>query len=134
MYRSHHFVIQELVPPHVFADRGNKAWELLDVKLLMTLDALRKEFGPVVVNNWHLNGDRQWSGLRTEHSPVGSVYSQHRFGRAADCLFVHADVGEVREYILNNSNAFPFINSVELGTSWLHFDVRNCDRVKTFNP
>jgi len=136
-----HFIIQELVPPEVFADRGEKAWALLDARVLITLDQLREKFGPIIVNNWHLEkmpdwcpNLREWSGLRTEHSPWGTGYSQHRFGRAADCIFRDVLAEEVRQYIFDNLNEFPFINSIELGTSWLHFDVRNCNRIKTYTP
>ena len=129
-----HFIIQELVPPDVYKDRGVKAWELLDPRLLITLDALREKYGSITINNWHRGHKRMWSGLRTEDSPYGSQYSQHRFGRAADCLLPKVSVSEVREHILANPNEFPFINSVELDTSWLHFDVRNCDRIKTYTP
>lgn len=129
-----HFDIQELVPYEVWMDRGIKAWELLDARLLITLDQLREEYGAIIINNWHTGGTREWSGLRTEQSPYGTQYSQHRFGRAADCLFPRTNVNQVREDILRNPDKFPFINSIELGTSWLHFDVRNCDRIKTYSP
>ena len=134
MYVPDHFVIQELVPRAVYEARGEKAWELLDHRLLWSLDQLRKRYGPIIINNWHLGGNREWSGLRTADSPYGSQFSQHRFGRAADCLFSEADVGTVRQDILSAPHEFPEINSVELGTSWLHFDVRNCTRIKTYTP
>ena len=134
MYTPEFFVVQELVPEHVYAARGDKALELLDERLLITLDELRRAFGSITVNNWSFGGDRQWSGLRTGLSPVGSIYSQHRFGRAADCLFKEVDVETVRVSILDNPDAFPLIASVELETSWLHFDVRNCERIKTYKP
>ena len=43
---------------------------------------------------------------------------------------------EVREVILSNpsDSAFELIGSVELGVSWLHFDVSNCDRIKIYYP
>jgi len=51
MYKCDHFKIQELVSPGVYKDRGDKAWELLDDRLLMTLDKLRERYGPIIVNN-----------------------------------------------------------------------------------
>jgi len=134
MYKCEHFIIQELVPPAVYSDRGNKAWELLDPAALFTLDSLRDRFGVITVNNWHLGGDRQWSGLRTPDSPYYSKYSQHTFGRAFDCLFTSTTAEDVRQTILANPEDFPEITSMELGTSWLHFDVRNCIKIKTFYP
>lgn len=135
-YECEYFQIQELVPKSVYEDRGERAWQLLDDRLLRQLDLIRLRFGPTVINNWHRGGDRQWSGLRTNDSPYGSEYSQHRFGRAADCLFLEAPVEEVRQAILSEPDnpEFRFIGSVELDTSWLHFDVRNCDRIMTYRP
>ena len=136
MYKCEHFAIHELVPPHVFAERGEKAWELLDERLLISLDLLRNRFGPMTVNNYYWGKDREWSGLRTSDSPYYSRYSQHSFGRAADCLFANKTAEEVRKEIINNPNNadFELIGSLELGVSWLHFDVRNCERIKTYHP
>ncbi len=136
MYKCEHFAIHELVPPHVFNERGEKAWELLDERLLISLDLLRKRFGPMTINNYYWGKDREWSGLRTSDSPYYSKYSQHSFGRAADCLFTNKTAEEVRKEIINNPDDpdFELIGSVELGVSWLHFDVRNCQRIKTYHP
>jgi hypothetical protein len=134
MYKCEHFVIEELVPPQVFKDRGEKAWQLLDDRMLITLDRLREKYGSMTVNNWKWGGDREWSGLRTSDSPYYSKYSQHSFGRAADVIFKHITAEEVRQAILENPDdpTFELINSFEEGVSWLHFDVRNCDRVLTY--
>jgi hypothetical protein len=136
MYRCEHFAIHELVPPHVYQERGERAWELLDERLLVTLDRLRRRFGSITVNNYHWGRDREWSGLRTKDSPFYSPFSQHTFGRAADCLFSGKTAEEVRQDILNHPDSpdFELIGSIELGVSWLHFDVRNCDRIKTYRP
>jgi hypothetical protein len=133
-YKCTHFKIHELVPEAIYTDRGEKAWELLDVNALMALDALRDEYGSMTVNNYEYGGNRQWSGLRTGDSPYYSATSQHSFGRAFDCLFKDANVDDVRNDILANPDKFPFINAVELGTSWLHWDTRNCRRIMTFHP
>lgn len=132
MYKPTHFSVHELVPQEVYEKWGDKALMFLDDRALMTIDALRDRYGSITINNWFWSGDRQWSGLRTANSPYGSQYSQHRFGRAFDCLFKYTDVEAIRQDILNDHNLFPFINSLELGTSWLHFDCRNCRRIKTY--
>ena len=136
MYRCNYFAIHELVPRNVFKDRGEKAWELLDDRLLITLDRLRERYGPMTVNNWYWDKEREWSGLRTKESPFYSPYSQHTFGRAADCLFSKTSAEQVRQEILSMTTdpAFEWIGSVELGVSWLHFDVSNCDRIKAYHP
>ena len=134
IYICRFFEIQELVPSRVFHERGRKAWELLDDRLLITLDLLRERYGSITINNWHWDGSREWSGLRTPDSPYYSPYSQHTFGRAADCLFAQVAAADVRQDILSNPDHsdFRLIGSVELGVAWLHFDVRNCERIKTF--
>lgn len=134
MYQCRHFAIHELVPPKVYADRANKAWELLDSNLLITIDALRDEYGRMTVNNYIFGGDREWSGLRTPESPYYSPYSQHTFGRAADSIFEDITAEEVREDIFNHPEKFPLIMSIELDVNWLHCDVRNCTRIKTYRP
>lgn len=132
MYKCKHFKIQELVPPHVYEERGDKSWLLLDARSLFTLDTIRDNFGPVVVNNWHSGGDRRWSGLRTPESPYYSPYSQHTFGRAFDGLLLSYDVEKARSFILANKEKFPHLTGLELGVSWLHFDTRNVDQIMTF--
>jgi hypothetical protein len=136
IYKCEHFIIEELVDPDTFKARGQRAWELLDNRLLWTLDRLRMRYGSMTVNNWKWGKDRQWSGLRTPASPWYSTYSQHSFGRAADCLFADYTAEQVRQDILDNPDDedFKYINSIELGVSWLHFDIRNCDRIKAFKP
>jgi hypothetical protein len=136
MYTCDHFSIHELVPRSVYEKRGEKAWQLLDERLLITLDRLRKRYGSTTVNNWYWGKDREWSGLRTKESPYYSPFSQHTFGRAADCLFANISADEVRQDILAspNDSAFEYIGSLELGVSWLHFDVRNCERIMTYTP
>ena len=132
-YIPRYFKIQELVPPKVYKDRGIKAFHLLDDRLLYTLDELRDDFGPMTINNWTFGGNRQWSGLRTSDAPMYSKYSQHSYGRAADILFSESSVNDVRAEIMKN-NKYCYIRALELNTSWLHIDVRNCDKLFTFNP
>jgi len=136
MYECDHFAIHELVPIAVFNERGDMAWELLDNRLLITLDLLRKRYGKMTVNNWYWGGSRQWSGLRTPDSPYYSPYSQHTFGRAADPIFADKSAQMIRTDILNNPNDpdFRLIASIEMDVKWLHFDVRNCVHVKTYRP
>ncbi len=136
MYIPEHFSIKELVDPETFEKRGEKAWELLDDRLLWTLDRLRKRYGRTTINNWSMGGDRNWSGLRTKDSPWYSTYSQHTFGRAADCLFADFTAEQIRQDILADPDHedFKYINSLELDVSWLHVDIRNCERIKAFKP
>lgn len=136
-YRPRHFIVQELVPPDVYEARGEAAWELLDPRLLASLDRLRAFFGPVTVNNWHWGGAYRESGLRSTQTAVGARFSQHKFGRAADCKFRDVTPQEAFERILAAPDDFPTITCLEdvaHTPTWLHVDVRNCERIKVVKP
>lgn len=133
MYKPKHFATYELVPPETYSKWGEASLMFMDDRILMNADALRERYGSITVNDWYWGGNNQWRGLRTESSPYGTQYSQHRFGRAIDHIFHKVTAEEVRQDILQQTNLFPLVMSMELGTSWAHFDVRNCDRIKTFN-
>jgi len=134
-YKCEHFRIEELVPPEVFADRGQKAWQLLNPAALITLDQLREKYGPITINDWLWGGKFKYSGLRVPGCGYGSQYSQHMYGNAFDNKFRYKTPEEVRKEILANNDLFPYIMSIELDTpTWLHFDVRNCDRIMTYKP
>ncbi len=143
MYIPKHFDVREFVPPSVYDARGNKAWELIDERILITADQLREAFGPTIINTWHsvklksAYKERKWSGLRTidyygTFTAFDNNFSQHKYGRAIDCLFLKYDANTVRQVIIEESHEFPYINAMELDTSWLHVDCRNCEAVKTF--
>lgn len=136
MYKCKYFNIKELVSPGTYNARGEKAWQLLDDRLLWTLDELRKKYGPMTINDWSWGGQREWSGLRTPDSPYYSQYSQHSYGRASDIIFKNISAEEVRQHILANSEdpTYKYINAMELGVSWCHLDIRNCDRILAFYP
>lgn len=134
MYRPRFFKIQELVPPSIYDDQGSKAFRLIDDRVLMTLDQLRIHFGPLTVNDWCFGGTYSQAGLRTDECPEYSPTSQHTFGRAMDCKFRDHTADEVREFIIHNKNAFPFIVFMETDISWFHFDVRNGERITLWSP
>lgn len=136
MYKCDHFAIHEFVPPHIFKLRGEKAWQLMDENILRTADRLRRRYGKMKINDYYWGGEREWSGLRTSDSPYYSKTSQHTFGRAIDVIFTLVTAEEVRQDILTNPELYDYrlIMSMELGTSWLHIDTRNCERIFTYYP
>lgn len=122
------FDVREFVPPNVFALRGERAWELLDPRILLTANQLRERFGPVKVNDWHRGGHFKYSGFRDPACLIGARLSQHRFGRALDMKFRDASPREVFRYILENRSEFPYITTiedVEHTPTWVHVDCRN---------
>lgn len=146
MYVPEHFDIRELVWPRFFeANRGygRRLFLTLDARALACLDALRRRFGPVTVNDWHLGGSFRLSGLRPMGSGTGARLSQHVFGRAFDCKFRDVAADEVRADLLawqaagrppvagddRRAEAYAPICRIERvpDMSWFHFDVGNHD-------
>ena len=128
IYESKHFKVQELVSPEVYAARGEASWQLLDVYLILTLDQLRDEFGPLTVNDWLWGGNFKYSGLRPLRGGIGAIYSQHRFGRAADCKPKDLTPQEMHARILDKQEKFPHLRVLEnivATPTWVHADVRN---------
>jgi len=144
MYKPKFFKLEELVPPDVFTLQGEKAWLALDDRLLLALDALRYEFGPIIVNTWHSNalrfkyGKRTQSGLRTaeyygSQLEFNKSASQHKYGRAADVKFIEPiQPHSVRRVILGEPDRFPMIHGVELDVPWLHIDCGNRRHITAF--
>lgn len=129
-YRPPNFELRELIPPQIHVARGDRAWQLLDVRALMTLQALRDKFGPLVVNDWHIGGRYRESGLRSFTTSTGAVWSQHRYGRAFDCKFKECKPFAVAEYVMAHQDEYPHLTTIEntIATpTWFHFDVRAHD-------
>jgi len=149
MYKCEHFIIQELVDPKTYKERGEKAWKLFDPLLLMGIDILRDKWGPCTINDWFWGGKFKWSGLRTKDCKIGAVYSDHRFAQAFDLKFENATPKEIRDWIKseikrkffatkNKKTSYPlghFITAVELSTpSWTHVARRNVKGIEWIKP
>jgi hypothetical protein len=118
---------------------GERAWELLDLRALQTLQALRDKFGPLTVNNWHTGGAFKESGLRSFNTGTGAQFSQHKFGRAFDCKFKGGTPREVAAYVMMHADEFPLLTTIEnpdATPTWFHFDVRshNKEGIWVVNP
>jgi len=134
--KSKYFKIHELVPKHIYKKYKKSAWKFIDDRLIQSIDTLKEHFknGTMTINNYKWKGDRNWSGLRTSNSAWYSETSQHSFGRAVDCVFSDYNEEDIRQYIIENSDKFPYIKGIEMGISWLHIDIRNEDKLKLFYP
>ena len=133
--KSKYFEIHELVPRKMYDRYGEKAWRYVDARLIESIDKLKEHFnlGTISINNYYWHGTRQWSGIRTPESPNYSYGSQHSFANAFDMVFSDYSAEEVRHYIMNNRDKFPYINGLELNISWVHIDIRNEDELVTFS-
>lgn len=134
------FKIEEFVSPEMFKRRGSKCIELLDERLLDTMDSLRENLGkPITINNWLWNGNRTQSGLRDADfygstTKYHSSLSQHKYGRAADFLVKGMAAWQVRKHILENIEKYPHIKFLECDISWVHIDVRTGDKLMCWSP
>ena len=129
IHQPRHYQIEELVPESLYRaypDR-EKLWLCFDGRLIWTIDALRKRFGKMVVNTWNQGGPFQYRGFRPWEIAVGSPFSQHKFGRAADLVPSFITAEEIRSHILSHPDLdeYKFIRCIEAGVSWLHIDVRS---------
>ena len=141
MKRAKYFPVHELVPPAYYQKYGDYAHRYLDDRLLIVLDALRKRYGPITVNNYQYGGDRTESGLRIPGQDYYRPTSQHSHGRAADGLLKNLTAEEVRndlqDFGLSILHLPAGVDSItiENKVSWLHVDVRNNNPgVNFFDP
>ncbi|NDO73080.1 D-Ala-D-Ala carboxypeptidase family metallohydrolase [Shewanella sp. SE1] len=138
MYECKHFKIYELVDRQTYTDRGDRAWQLFNPRLLELLDQLRELFdAPITVNTWKWGGQFENRGLRTSASPYYRPYSQHSFGRAVDFDVRGLSADQARERIIEWFNAGLLeVDSItlELGVNWVHLDIRNANGLNTFYP
>lgn len=127
---SRYFKIQELVPPQIFAQFGDRSWWFLDRKAVQMLDEIRELLGvPIVVNNWHTGGQYKESGFRLPDTATGGRLSQHKFGRAFDPKPVGMTPQEAHKFILNHEKQFMAIGLTTLEDiaktpTWVHVDNR----------
>ncbi len=146
IYKPKSFRIEELVPQTVFQLRGEKAWELLDIGLLLDLQEIRDYTGKqITLNDWLWAGGRHNQVLRTTLYYKGEIrFSQHLFGRAADPFILGFDGDESRELVISmkKKNMLKHTTAMEDGDAgedengkkkarrnWLHIDTRPTDRV-----
>ena len=120
-----YFKIQELVPRNIYLSFGMKrSWNFVNQRAFEGLYALRLYIGhPMIINNYHVRGDRQWCGFRTPDSPYYSVTSQHTLANAYDIISPTITLEELQDFVKKNYKQFN-IGGLEVGISWLHVDWR----------
>lgn len=142
IYRPHNFIIQELVPPEIYNEMGERAWLMLDPHALISLQKLRDAKGRIVINGWHLPDGPyakfKESGLRDPNSTTGAKRSMHKRGCAFDCKPRDCTPKELYDYVMAHPEEFPYINRVEDindTPGWFHFDTGNSPyRIQVVNP
>lgn len=124
------FYLDELVPKSILDARGERAIQLLDMRIIQAAQFIREQLGETIyVNNWFNGGNLDECGLRTFNTKTGAVWSQHKFGRALD---LHSSAGVKRMYEVVKDNEKTLIADQLLTTvedisftpTWLHIDCR----------
>jgi hypothetical protein len=129
-YRPKYFALNEVVYPGAIQARGEKAWELMDDRILRGADWLREKFGPCVINGKFGGKGFTESGLRDPFTNTGAKFSQHKFGRALDLKFLKVTCTEVYDYIIRNptearANGITTVEDIrDTKGQWLHVDCR----------
>lgn len=128
-FKLKNFIPQEFIPSALHKHRGDKAIECMDYRILNAVDLLRDNMRVLgfdngfTVNNWHIGGPRQFSGLRTPDSPDYSPTSQHTFGRAIDFV-TKTPIKEIHKHIIDNPYIYSGIKFIEIDIGWCHIDCR----------
>lgn len=128
---SKYFITQELVPPDIYTQYGEKSMWFIDPRLIILADFLREFVGqPMTINNWDSGHTLSLRGFRPPDTTVGGRLSQHKFGRAFDCSFDDILPRTVYNSILSNEKLFmeqglTTLENIEFTKSWLHCDIRH---------
>ena len=108
--KAKHFRIEEYVPEAVFRDRNEKAWQLIDIRLIQNMDSLKDQLEDIY--------DRK--------IPI----TINTFGRAADSI-CEIEAKTIRQHIKDQLIVLPHACVIEERDSdgeeieWLHLDTRN---------
>lgn len=144
-----HFSIEELTPP------GHQNWALLHEHLPATADELHElisaqyaKSGHKVVllaNTWKNGGKFKHRGWRPQDCATGSQNSYHKKGMALDfeAFLVNVTTGEsseippeeIRDHIRRwklREGKLEHLGGLEVGISWIHFDLRPIDGLVQF--
>lgn len=139
MYTPKHFKVHEIVDRQLyeaFKDHPYLLLRMFDESILRAADDLRERFGPVTINNWKWDGDFEWSGLRTVHSPWYSPGSMHSRGKALDLKFKNYTADEVRAE-LKKMKTHKYIKRVEEPRdgqvmNWVHIDTKDVGKKEIY--
>lgn len=148
---SEHFVMQEFVPPQIYAEIMAKPtdseklelfYQYVDIRIVALAEFYRSDFGkPITINNWHLGVKNPFTlrGFRPKDTNVGAMFSQHKLGRAFDCDIKGYTAKQLRAKINANQKRFyeMGLRRVETNVTWLHSDIKDTtliNKIVFFKP
>ena len=147
MYKCKYFKIQELVCQHVYKKYGDKSWEFFSEEFLKDLDTVREVLGvPIIINNWHVNGQYKESGNRCQFCSIVAKkitnkelnMSMHNLYQAFDLKPKNLEIKKAIEMIMDNVHRFKVIKRIEnpdYTLTWLHLDIKGHHKgIRIFNP
>jgi len=139
---SRHFRLEEFVSAPVISKLGDKAWSLLDPRLIETMDFIRDITGKhkITINNWYWGGKFSQRGLRENTCEIvkgktdaNELYlSAHALGMAVDFDVEDYTAEQVREKLLLLERCLPYKIRLEKGVNWVHLDVRDDNEEKIY--
>lgn len=149
IYKPRNFSLSELVCPDVFNKFGDTAWQFLSQDLLITLDLIRDQLGPMYVNNWDMDpvlrtklglplfderGFRciQCSLVVDAIKDKRLYVSPHMTGQGCDFDIKGMTAEKVRTWLKANAIKLPYPIRLEDNVSWCHLDIRDANKGKVF--
>ena len=142
MYKCVNFGIYELVPRVLYESMIDPSilWRSFDERATKTLDALRKKYGKLIVNDWMWGGNNQYRGYRFKDCEIGAKYSEHKNWAAFDVVpaecTAYAMRSDFRRFGKNVPEEFKHIRRIEDRVLWFHFDLKETGKkeIVFFNP
>lgn len=135
---KNYFKIQEFVDQKTYKAHGERAWKFLDTDFLHAVLIIRINLKKgMTFNNWSIGGKFSQRGLRTnicsivkKKTEASKLYlSAHLLGKGGDFDVKGMSAEEVRNWIKENEDLFPFkirlewkFNSTGKAISWVHLD------------
>jgi hypothetical protein len=98
-----HYKLQEWVPKKIFEKFQDQSIRFLRYDTLKMMDDIRDYYNePITMNTWHKDNTHQYRGYRPPDCVIGSFYSDHKMGLAADFTVQGMTSDEVQKDIIQN--------------------------------
>lgn len=128
IYVPSFFNVKEFVPPEVYSSLGEQSWQVVDPRLVWTMEQIRCYYKkPVTINNWHTGGKFQYRGFRPRnYVATSAAFGDHYMGRACDFDVAGMTADEFRRQMKMNSGnpMFKYVTVCEEGINWVHLGIR----------
>lgn len=128
---TENYYLDELVNPTLYAERGARAQQVLDVQAVKGLQRLRElADSAIVVNNWISGGKFKESGAREFNTRTGAKRSMHKYGRAFDLKWIGNTPEQLFELLKKHEAEFiqngwiTVVEHLDYTPTWLHIDNR----------